>query len=75
MIGVPINAPYWPGLVIVNVPSLTSSGVSFLFRARSPRSLMAWQAQAGSSHRHFLMTGTISPHSRFTAMPILIARL
>ena len=29
-----------PGLVIVNVPPWTSSGESFLVRARSPRSLI-----------------------------------
>src|SRR5215470_13755534 len=75
MMGVPIKPPYWPGLVIVNVPSLTSSGVSFLFRARSPSSLSALVSPKRFFSSAFLMTGTIKPHSRFTAIPILIGRL
>ena len=35
MIGVPVSDPKTPGLVIVNVPSCTSRGSSFLARARA----------------------------------------
>jgi hypothetical protein len=38
MIGMPNCEPNWPGLVIVNVPPCTSSGLSCLARARSARS-------------------------------------
>jgi hypothetical protein len=41
MMGVPHWLPKMPGLVIEKVRPLTSSGWSFLVRARSPRSLMA----------------------------------
>ncbi len=41
MIGVPISAPNTPGLVIVNVPPLISSGESVLVRALSASSITA----------------------------------
>ena len=41
MTGRPISPPKMPGLVIEKVLSCTSSGFSFLVRARSARSLMA----------------------------------
>ena len=75
MIGVPIRDPKTPGLVIVKVPFCTSSGLSFLLLARSPRSLMARATPSSDSSSVCLITGTISPQSSATAIPMLISRL
>ena len=74
MIGVPMTEPNTPGLVIVNVPRCTSSGLSFLVRARSPRSLIARARPSSDSSSACLMTGTMSPQSSATAMPRLMSR-
>ena len=60
---------------MVNVPPCTSSGFSFLLRARSPRSLMARCSPTKLRSSAFLTTGTISPQSRATAMPRFIGRV
>ena len=58
MIGSPTSVPNTPGLVIVKVPFCTSSGDSFLERARSARSLMAARGAeqvelvGAADHRH-----------------------
>ena len=68
MIGVPISAPKTPGFVIVKVPPLISSGVSFLARARSARSTSA-REQAEQVHllgvlddRHDEPLGVVDRH-------------
>jgi hypothetical protein len=50
----------------------TSSGSSFLARARSARSAMARASSRKLRSSACLTTGTISPHSRATAMPRLM---
>ena len=72
MIGMPNSAPNTPGLVMVNVPPETSSGLSCLLRARV-REVGDGAAQA----EQVLLVGvlddrTISPQSSATAMPTLI---
>ncbi len=74
MIGVPITDPNTPGLVMVKVPFWTSSGLSFLARARSPRSLIARARPSSDSSSACLITGTMSPQSSATAMPRLMSR-
>ena len=75
MIGSPNCAPKLPGLVMVNVPPCTSSGLSFLARARSATSAMARDRPRMLSSSARLTTGTISPFSSATAMPRLIVTL
>jgi hypothetical protein len=69
MIGVPNSPPNTPKLVSVNVDPDASSGFSFLARARSARSAMARASSTKLSVSACFTTGTISPHSRATAMP------
>jgi hypothetical protein len=71
MIGIPAYGPNPPGLVIVKVPRWMSSGDSFLVRARSPRSLIARARPWSESSSACLITGTMSPQSSATAMPML----
>ena len=63
-----------PGFVIENVPSCTSSGLSFFARARSARSLMPRARPRKFFSSEFFSTGTINPQSSATAMPTLISR-
>ena len=72
MIGVPNCSPKIPGLVMVKVPPPTSSGLSFLPRARSARSTMARAMPRKLFSSASLMTGTIRPQSSATAMPMLM---
>ena len=72
MIGVPISEPKTPGLVIVNVPSCTSRGSSRLVRARFARSLSDRVSPVSDRLSALLITGTMSPQSSATAMPMLI---
>ena len=69
--GKPKSPPNTPGLVIENVLSCTSSGFSFFDRARSARSFMARAMPRKFFSSAFLITGTISPQSSATAMPML----
>ena len=75
MIGRPNCAPSWPGLVIVNVPACTSSGLSCLARARSARSAIALLKSTALRVSACLTTGTINPPSSATAMPRLMSFL
>src|SRR5215472_6736726 len=52
--------------------ALNLFGLSFLERARSPRSVMARCKPTKLRSSAFLTTGTISPQSRATAMPRLM---
>src|ERR687887_2260886 len=61
MIGVPWNVPYPPGFVIVNVPPLTSSGVSCFERARCATSAIAFAMPSRLSVSAFFTTGTMRP--------------
>ncbi len=70
--GSPNTAPNWPGLVTVKVEPSTSSGLSFLLRARSPRSVMPRCRPRKLRSPAFFRTGTMSPQSSATAMPTLI---
>ena len=72
MMGRPKTAPNWPGLVTVKVEPSTSSGLSFLLRARSPRSVMPRCRPRKLRSPAFLRTGTIRPQSRATAIPTLM---
>ena len=56
MMGNPKTAPNWPGLVTVNVEPSTSSGLSFLVRERSPRSVMPRCKPRKLSSSSFLRT-------------------
>ena len=69
MMGKPITVPKTPGLVMVKVPPCTSSGESFLARARSARSPMRRASPTRESSSAFLTTGTMSPQGSATAMP------
>jgi len=73
MIGIPNSAPNTPGLVIVKVPPDTSSGFSCLARARLARSATARLMPTRFFSSACLTTGTISPQSSATAMPMLIS--
>ena len=64
-----------PGLVMVNVPPCTSSGLSCLARARSATSAIARLRPSMFFSSAFLMTGTIKPSSSATAMPRLMSFL
>jgi hypothetical protein len=69
MIGTLISEPYGPGFVMVNVLPWTSSGTSFLVRARVAMSLTARAIPTAFIVSAPLITGTISPLSVATAMP------
>ena len=69
IMGNPNTAPNWPGLVMVKVEPSTSVGMSFLLRARSPRSEMPRCRPRKLSSSAFLRTGTINPQSSATAIP------
>ena len=72
MIGVAMIEPYWPGLVIVNVPPRTSSAVSSRARARVARSRIRAASPSTDSSWASWITGTISPSSPSdTAIPRL----
>ncbi len=75
MIGVPNRPPKTPGFVIVNVPPVTSSGLSCLVRARSARSFAARAKPEMLKSSARLITGTIKPQSRATAIPRLMSCL
>jgi hypothetical protein len=70
MIGAPAYDPNTPGFVIVKVPRWISSGSSFLVRARSPRSLIARARPLSDSSSARFTTGTMSPQSSATAIPM-----
>ena len=70
--GVPNCSPKMPELVSVNVPPATSSGASFLLRARSAMSTIPRAMPRKFFSSSCLMTGTISPQSSATAMPMLM---
>ena len=72
MIDIDHTEPMAPVLFRVKVPPETSSGVSFLFLARSVRSAMAWARPPRLSRSAFLMLGTISPSPAATARPRFI---
>ena len=61
MIGAVRNVPKGPALVIVKVPPVMSSALSFLVRARSASSRIRGPCPAGSAPRRRWTTGTISP--------------
>src|SRR5947199_127203 len=74
MIGVAMIEPYWPGLVIVNVPPRTSSAESSFARARRASSLIRAARPSAESSCASWITGTIRPSApsdpaipRFTA--------
>ena len=69
------SAPNTPGLVMVKVPPVTSSGFNCLVRARSARSLAARASPEIERSSARLISGTIKPQSRATAMPRLMSRL
>ena len=69
MIGTLMIEPNGPGFVIVNVPPCTSSGTSFLERARVAMSLIARPRPTMFIVSAPFTTGTISPSSSATAMP------
>src|SRR3569833_2714024 len=74
MIGVPITLPNEPTLVMVNVPSFTSSGCSLLLRARLARSLTALVKPTRFNSSARFITGTIRlPLGNAVAIPTLIA--
>jgi hypothetical protein len=76
MTGVPKRLPKTPGLVMVKVPPCVSSGLSFLLRARSARSLAVLASPTRLSWSAFLMTGTSRPRPGMsTAMPMLMSFL
>ncbi len=75
MIGVPNRLPKIPGLVIVNVPPWTSSGLSLFCRALSARSVTVLAMPERLRSSACRTTGTISPQSRATAMPMLMSFL
>ena len=63
MIGTEINEPNGPGFVIVNVPPWTSSGWSFLARARPARSLIPRAIPSRFIVSVPFRTGTMRPSS------------
>src|SRR5215208_2906112 len=70
MIGVASTAPKAPGLVMVKVPPLSSSGESCFLRARCATSSMRAASPSCDSSWAFRITGTISPSSPSdTAIP------
>jgi hypothetical protein len=72
MTGVAMIEPNWPGLVIVNVPSWTSSGLSVRDRAERASSLMRLESPSAERSCAERITGTMSPSSPSdTAMPRL----
>ena len=73
MTGNPNSPPKTPGLVMEKVLSCTSSGFNFFERARSARSFIARWMPSRFFSSAFFTTGTIRPHSRATAMPILMS--
>ena len=69
MMGTLMIEPNGPGLVIVNVPPCTSSGMSFLDRARLATSLMALASPTRFIDSAPFTTGTMRPSSSATAIP------
>ncbi len=71
MMGKPMVVPKIPGLVMVKVPPWISSGLSCLERARPARSFSRRARPVSDSSSALRTTGTISPWSSATAMPML----
>lgn len=73
IIGVNDVIPYIPRLVTVNVAPYISSGFRDPSRARVASSILLWVRFVRGSAAAFRITGTTSPFSSATAIPILIS--
>ena len=73
MTGVPNRLPKLPKLVMENVPPCTSSGLSWRERARVARSTMERCSPSTFFSSASRITGTISPFSSATAIPMLMS--
>ena len=70
IIGIPNKVPKTPGLVIEKVDSWISSGDKFPERALSAKSAIFFDISVTLSESASLTTGTMSPGSKSTAIPI-----
>ena len=68
--GVDISEPYTPPFVMVNVPPVSSAMLSLLSRALPASSPISFSMPANVSLSALRTTGTTSPRSVPTAMPM-----